>query len=206
MITIPFTVLKDIPIEVKDMTENKKKCIQELGYGTNVKMIQKFDEKVWRTKNYQGYLFNNVIHNGFDSGQLQNDAIKESTYTFYFGGDDAMALCDTSKFPKLRTKYLNYFETIFPNTLKATENHSKENEGFIFMNWPKNPFVKCSYSSFKPGQWTLYGEEMMKPIGNIFFAGEHCSDENQGFMNGAVETSKRAVVMIAKALEKKEKA
>jgi len=200
LITIPFTILKDIPINVNGMTENKKKCIQELGYGTNVKLIQKFDQKVWRDMNYQGYLFNNVIHNGFDSSQLQNNSISQGTYTFYFGGDDAMKLCDKSQLPSLRKKYIEYFDTIFPGAIESTEKHSVENEGFIFMNWPLNPYSKCSYSSFKPGQWSLYSDELLKPIGNIYFAGEHCSDDFQGFMNGAIESSKKSVVLMLKKL------
>lgn len=202
LITIPFSVLKDIPLELKNMTENKKNCIQELGYGTNVKLIQKFDQKVWREKGYQGYLFNNVIHNGFDSSQLQNDSIAQGTYTFYFGGDDAMKLCQKEQLPSLREKYISYFDTIFPGAVAATQHHAKENEGFIFMNWPLNPFAKCSYSSFKPGQWTKYGEEVAKPIDQVYFAGEHCSDDFQGFMNGAIETAKKAVQHITSAISK----
>lgn len=200
LITIPFTILKDIPLELKNITENKKNCIQELGYGTNVKLIQKFDKKVWREKGYQGYLFNNVIHNGFDSSQLQNASISQGTYTFYFGGDDAMKLCQKEQLQSLREKYIGYFDTIFPGAIAATQNHSKENEGFIFMNWPLNPFSKCSYSSFKPGQWTKYGEEVSRPIDNVYFAGEHCSDDFQGFMNGAIETAKKAVQNIASSI------
>jgi monoamine oxidase len=39
-------------------------------------------------------------------------------------------------------------------------------------------------------------------VGNLFFAGEHCSAYFQGFMNGAAETGRMAadaVVKVAKA-------
>jgi monoamine oxidase len=198
--TIPFTVLKNIEIDIKNMTESKKRCIQELGYGTNIKYIQKFNDKPWRNNGYQGFLFNNIIHNGFDSSQLQNDNIKESTYTFYFGGDDAMEFCKKENFESLRTKYLDYFDTVFKG---AKAEVSSEANNYLLLDWPNNPLAKCSYSSFKPGQWTLYGEEVSKPIDNLFFAGEHCSDDFQGFMNGAIQTSKIATASIIKAILKK---
>jgi monoamine oxidase len=199
--TIPFSVLKSIEIDIKNMTKNKKNCIQELGYGTNIKYIQKFNDKPWRQNGYQGYLFNNIIHNGFDSSQLQNDTIKESTYTFYFGGDDAMKFCKKENFESLRTKYLDYFEKVYKGSKAAV---STDLNDYLLLDWPNNPLAKCSYSSFKPGQWTLYGEEVSKPIGNMFFAGEHCSDDFQGFMNGSIQSSKAAVVALAKALSKKQ--
>jgi hypothetical protein len=34
------------------------------------------------------------------------------------------------------------------------------------------------------------------PVGNLYFAGEHCSDDFKGYMNGAVETGKRAAEQI----------
>ncbi|PWS29324.1 hypothetical protein DHW03_05780 [Pedobacter yonginense] len=195
--TIAFSVLKNIEIDIKNMTDTKKSCIQDLGYGTNIKYIQKFNNKPWRQNGYQGYLFNNVIHNGFDSSQLQNDTIKESTYTFYFGGDDAMKFCNKENFESLRTKYLDYFDTVYKG---AKAEASSEANNYLLIDWPNNPLTKCSYSSFKPGQWTRYGAEVSKPIGNLFFAGEHCSDQFQGFMNGSIQTSKIAVTAIIKAI------
>ncbi|CAG0905778.1 unnamed protein product, partial [Darwinula stevensoni] len=53
LMTLPFTLLRSIPLEINEMTENKKKCIQDLGYGTNVKLIQKFDKKTWREQHCQ---------------------------------------------------------------------------------------------------------------------------------------------------------
>jgi monoamine oxidase len=187
--------------DIKNMTENKKSCIQDLGYGTNIKHIQKFNDKPWRQNGYQGYLFNNVIHNGFDSSQLQNETIKESTYTFYFGGDVAMKFCNKENFESLRTKYLDYFKTVYKGSKAMVSTTPAD---FLLLDWTNNPLAKCSYSSLKPGQWMLYGEEVSKPVGNMFFAGEHCSDDFQGFMNGSIQTSKMAIIALAKAISKKQ--
>ena len=71
--------------------------------------------------------------------------------------------------------------------------HSKEKflGKHIFVNWIEFPYVKASYSCYKPGQWTTIAGLEMEAVGNFYFAGEHCSELFQGFMNGAAETGRR---------------
>ena len=59
-------------------------------------------------------------------------------------------------------------------------------------HWPTYPFTKGSYACYRPGQWTgIRGAEAMR-VGNVFFAGEHCSLDYQGYMNGGAETGRKA--------------
>lgn len=39
-------------------------------------------------------------------------------------------------------------------------------------------------------------------MGNLYFAGEHCSTDFQGFMNGGAETGRRAAQVLLVALGK----
>ena len=47
---------------------------------------------------------------------------------------------------------------------------------------------RASYACYKPGQWTTIAGAEGVPVGNLFFAGEHCSYDFQGYMNGAAQT------------------
>ena len=47
------------------------------------------------------------------------------------------------------------------------------------------PVDQGRYSCYKPGQWTTIAGAEGLPVGNLFFAGEHCSYDFQGYMNGA---------------------
>ncbi|HRG36811.1 MAG TPA: FAD-dependent oxidoreductase, partial [Chitinophagales bacterium] len=67
--------------------------------------------------------------------------------------------------------------------------------------WPKSKIVKGSYSAFYPGQWTGVMPYINEPIGNILFAGEHCSDEFQGFMNGGAQTGKDIALQLLKKIK-----
>ena len=68
----------------------------------------------------------------------------------------------------------------------------------VFVNWIQYPYTKGSYSCYKTGQWTTIAGEEIKPNGNVFFAGEHCSRNFQGFMNGGAETGRMAAEEIVK--------
>jgi len=47
-------------------------------------------------------------------------------------------------------------------------------------------------SFYKIGQYANYGTIAAAPQGTVHFAGEHTSINNQGFLDGAVETGARA--------------
>ncbi len=47
---------------------------------------------------------------------------------------------------------------------------------------------RAAYSCYKPGQWTTIAGAEGLPVGNLFFAGEHCSYDFQGYMNGAAQS------------------
>jgi monoamine oxidase len=63
-------------------------------------------------------------------------------------------------------------------------------------HWPAHPLSLGSYACYKVGQWTAFAGEEQKPVGNIFFAGEHCSTEYQGYMNGGAATGREAAEAI----------
>lgn len=59
--------------------------------------------------------------------------------------------------------------------------------------WINNPYSKGSYSCPKPKQYTtIYGVNAEPELGGrLLFAGEHCSENFCGFMNGAIESSQK---------------
>ena len=67
-------------------------------------------------------------------------------------------------------------------------------------HWPTHPFTKAAYSCFKPGQWTTIAGAEGRPVGNLFFAGEHTSYDFQGYMNGGAQSGKDAAEAVIKKL------
>jgi monoamine oxidase len=59
------------------------------------------------------------------------------------------------------------------------------------MPW-KDPNLLGSYSCWKTGQYTAFSGYEGARQGNCHFAGEHCSTNFQGFMEGGAEEGQRA--------------
>jgi len=62
--------------------------------------------------------------------------------------------------------------------------------------WQRDPWVHGAYAIYHPGQWFTIRPLLHQPHGKVLFAGEHLSEDSQGFMDGAVGTGNDA----AKAL------
>lgn len=213
--TIPFTILRGIKLNLKNISVEKRKCIDELGYGNNTKLVLGYEGQPWRSKenNAMGYLFTNDMTNGWDGSVNRTEGNPFGAYVAYFGGKFSQKLCDESfKNPLApanhlwRTKLPDERVKGFVKELDRIFVHSKNKfkDKHVFVNWIEYPYVKASYSCYKTGQWTTIAGLEMQPVGNFYFAGEHCSTDFQGFMNGAAETGRRvAELVFLKAKEQK---
>jgi monoamine oxidase len=186
IITIPFTVLREVDIKVSGMTKEKRQCIDQLGYGTNAKLIMGFNKRIWRESGYNGYLFNETIQNGWDNSRMQNNNTGAGAFTCFVGGKKGLDFCNKQNDLTNKEACLNQLDIIFKN---ARANFSNKSD---YARWPSNPFVKGSYAAYRVGQWTTIQGKEIEAIQNIFFAGEHCSKDYQGYMNGGAETGRRA--------------
>ena len=190
--TIPFSVLRDIDFEVS-LPQWKKNAIDNLGYGTNSKLFLGFSLPIWRSYNHSGYMFSNgEIQTGWDNTQLQNGG--GAGFTVYQGGKKGLAL--GSGTPQSQApKFVSQLEQMWPGCAPAFTGRANR------MHWPEHPFTKGSYACYRPGQYTTIRGAEIKPVGNLFFAGEHCSSYFQGFMNGAAETGRIAAEEVVKAIK-----
>ncbi|MBS1759994.1 MAG: FAD-dependent oxidoreductase [Bacteroidetes bacterium] len=211
--TIPFTVLRKINLKLKNMSTEKRKCIDELGYGNNTKLILGYDSAPWSdSKNKaSGYLFHKDITNGWDGGQTKTEHNTNEAYVCYFGAALSDKLNSEAVKNKLsppnhtwRTELPQKTVAGFVNELDKIFIGSKEKfvGKHVFANWIDFPYTQGSYSCYKLGQWTTISGKEIEPVGNFFFAGEHCSSDFQGFMNGGAETGRRVAEMIAAAVKK----
>jgi monoamine oxidase len=180
IITLPFSVLRDVKTNV-DMSPRKMKCIKELSYGTNSKMFLGMTDRIWREQGFSGYVLSDLVHNGWDSSQMQRDNVGAGGYSVFMGGKMGKDLSESQI-----EGYLNKLNAIYPN-IKEQFNGKKG----IF-NWGNAPYAKGSYACMTVGQMTAFGGEEAKTVGNILFAGEHCSKTSQGYMNGGAETGRIA--------------
>jgi monoamine oxidase len=82
-------------------------------------------------------------------------------------------------------------DTIFPGI--ATQ---RDGAREVRMHWPSQPWAQGSYACFTPGDWTGLRGAMGEPVGQLYFAGEHCALDTQGFMEGGCESGETAATQI----------
>jgi monoamine oxidase len=193
--TLPFSVLKEVDLKVT-LPSWKTAAIQKLGYGTNAKLFLGFSNRVWRQYGHSAYIFSNAdIQTGWDNTQLQEGTA--GGFTVYQGGLKGLQL-GTGTPQSQAPKFVAQLEKMWPGCAKAYTGVAQR------MQWPDYKFTKGSYACYKVGQYTTVRGAEIKPVGNLFFAGEHCSSYFQGFMNGAAETGRMAAEEVVKAVNKKQ--
>lgn len=212
VLTLPFTKLREVEIDLKEMTPNKQKAIAEMGYGQNNKIVLGYKSKAWQEdgNKFQGNLYNKAVTNGLDGSDVKSRETKAANYLLFLGGNESIRLADLAiKDPRAPAhhvwktnlpeneiqKYVDELDIIFPKSKEKYDNKH------VFACWSSYPWINASYTCFKPGQWTEIMPYVDVPIGNVFFAGEHCSIDWQGFMNGGAETGRIAAENIIKKIK-----
>lgn len=183
VMTVPFSVLRDVELKI-DMPDAKRLCINELGYGTNAKVIAGVKSRPWRAAKASGNVFSDLpFQLGWDNSRMQGTG--QGGVTMYSGGAPGVSVGKGTPREQVE-RLLPGYDKVFAGSTDAWDHK-------VFrMHWPSHAFTKGSYACYRPGQWTTIAGHEIEPVGNLLFAGEHCSEDFQGFMQGAAETGRVA--------------
>jgi monoamine oxidase len=191
ILAMPFTKLREVTFSDGLFTPNKIKAINQLGYGSSSKLLIETKSRIWRENKRAGYLFNEDVQNGWDFSQGQKENKGSGGYTVFLGGNAGRSLNEDSV-----NKYIN----VLNNAFTGFKDSYKDK---LVINWAKDDLIGGGYASYKVGQWTSISGEEIKPQGNIFFCGEHCSEDFQGYMNGGAETGRKIAEEVIKKFNPK---
>jgi monoamine oxidase len=201
ILALPFTKLRQVKgIDGLDLGDDKLKCIRELGYGVNAKVLQGTTSRIWRSPesglpapSNGTFLTDLGFQNLWDSSR--NQPGEAGIITNYLGSKpgatDAKSALDAFRadLPKMSPKMA---EAIDPNAV-------------VSWFWEVYPFTLGSYASAKVGQYTTLLEVASEPAldGRLQFAGEHTSSDFLGYMNGGVHSGNRAAAALIEAMAPK---
>jgi monoamine oxidase len=204
IMAIPFSVLRtllksDGAYRAAGFDTIKQTAIQRLGYGKNCKLQLQFDTRYWNRSGPWG-IGNGLTYsdtgyqNTWDVTRAQ-DGTTGILVDYTGGGVPLASFSGDPNDPKVVARFaktfLSQIEPVFPGI-------SKQWNGRATLDVPLNdPFLLGSYSYWKVGQYTLFSgyEGLRQPdihTGKCHFAGEHCSTNFQGFMEGGAEEGARA--------------
>lgn len=193
ILALPFSVLRErVSLRRAAFPAVKMRAITELGMGQNAKLALQFDTRHW-----------NVLGNGGDS---YADTGYQSTWEVtraqpgtrgilvnYTGGSVTRA--QSGRMPgALAQQFLAQVEPVMPGL------SARFTGAVSFDDWPRNPWSLGSYAYYRVGQYQQFGGAEREAVGSCHFAGEHTSQDSQGYLEGAVESGIRAAGEVAAAL------
>src|SRR5712692_573532 len=199
VMAIPFSVLRGLDYSQAQFDSRKQTAITQLGYGKNCKLQLQFNTRYWNQSGPWG-IGNGLTYsdtgyqNTWDVTRAQDG--DTGILVDYTGGGVALAsFAGDPTNPKVvagfAKTFLSQIEPVFPGI-------TQQWNGRATLDVPLNdPFLLGSYSYWKVGQYTSFSgyEGVRQPdlkTGTCHFAGEHCSTNFQGFMEGGAEEGARA--------------
>ena len=192
ILALPLPVLRTIERSFR-FPERKERSIAETGFGNAAKVAMGFSSRPWREQGFQGYTFTDVNDTViWDS--TQGVDIPGGSLTFIGGGKISDEFLNLS-YADITTRWLEGTEIIYPGVRAAYNGRISK------FCWAVNPLAGGSYTCYRKGQWSEFFGVDGEPFGNILFAGEHCSMEFQGYMNGAIESGQQAAKAVVNLMK-----
>ena len=192
VLALPFTMLRTVDTAAMDWPAEKRRAVRELGYGTNAKLFVGTETRPWRAGGHNGECMTDAAFQlCWDNAQLQPGAA--GGMTLFSGGAAGLAVGQGTAEAQI-ARLLPGVEGAFPGIAAAQNGRTGR------FHWPTHPFTRGSYACYRPGQTTAFRDVIGAPVGRVFFAGEHCSADFQGYMNGAAETGRVAADAVLAAV------
>ena len=200
---LPFTALRRADLRGAGLSPRKRRCIDELGMGSNAKVIMQFADGPQAYGGWNGILTTDQPF--FQSWQSSaGQPGRPSIITAYFGGrSGAGRLPGDFGHGPAPTGAVD--DVLHAMQRSGELGISRLRRGFLgrahLDHWVNDPWTHGSYAAFLPGQYTRYVGFVGKPEHGLHFAGEHTEPlADQGYLDGAVRSGRRAAREITRHL------
>src|SRR5437764_5659765 len=198
ILTLPFAVLRTLDYSRAGFDDLKKTAITQLGAGRNAKLQLQFASRYWNTSGPWG------ISNGdsyTDLGYMNTwdvtraQAGATGIMVNYSGGNVAGSFSPPQPYSNASQSqavtnyakaFLKQLEVVFPGITAQWNGKATLSTPFL------DPNLLLAYSYWKVGQYTQFSGYEGAAQGPIHFAGEHCSQDFQGYMEGGASEGVRA--------------
>jgi monoamine oxidase len=199
ILALPFSALRHVEYRRAGFDPLKQIAIEELGYGTISKLFLQFDRPYWYEDGPWPHPDNGFVITDLDMQMLWDTSLGQTgssgLLVDYTSGHRGAAYAppsaysttdDSANVQSYARNCLQQLEYVFPGI-------SAHYTGKAALSYPTgDPYLLGSYSCWRVGQYTHFGGYEGVRQGSVHFAGEHCSVEFQGFMEGAAREGARA--------------
>jgi monoamine oxidase len=183
---LPATVLRRIPI-TPALPQQQHDAIVRLKYGRATKTLLQFSRRFWRIPG-RPRAFGSPLPFGalWEANEEQRGTA--GILTFMSGGSASDATREQ-------------FNRDGPDSLARSLEWLGVNRAELVASrqvpWDDDPWARGGYAFFDPQFDPSLRSWLSRPAGRLFFAGEHTSNQWQGYMNGAIESGRRAAAEVA---------
>ncbi len=186
ILALPATVLRRIPI-TPALPAQQHDAISRLKYGRATKTLMQFTRRFWRIPG-RPRAFGSPLPFGAVWEGNEEQRGHSGILALLAGGSasDATQAIVARDGPRGLTQALDWLGTGRAELITSRQ-----------VVWEQDPHARGGYAFFDPAFDPSLRSWLARPCGRLLFAGEHTSIKWQGYMNGAVESGRRAAFEIA---------
>ena len=203
ILALPFTALREIDLTDAGLSTRKRRAIDELGMGTNAKVLLQLSKDHHSFDGWSGGMdrVDDPMFTTWESSSSDGSATDQmSLITVYSGGRVGAGYDPPQPHgpapERVVDSTLAAIDEVIPGVTAAFNGQA------WLDSWVDDPWARGSYAAYLPGQYSRFAGMIGASEGPIHFAGEHTSSFSQGFLNGAVESGGRAAVEVLDAVQK----
>jgi monoamine oxidase len=187
VLTLPAPLLRRIPI-TPALPAQQHEAISRLAYGRATKTLMQFTRRFWKVPG-RPLAFGSPLPVGavWDGNEEQRG--RAGILSLLAGGSASAAAVDQVAKEGGVAGLARALEWLGARGERVTTWHQ--------VTWEADQWARGGYAYFDPGFPPALRAWLARPCGCVFFAGEHTSFDSQGYMNGAVESGRRAAAEIA---------
>jgi monoamine oxidase len=186
VLSIPATLLRRVPI-TPALPVQQHDAIARLQYGRATKTLLQFSSRFWRIP-ARPRAFGSPLPHGAVWEANEEQRGRTGILSLLAGGAASDATNDiiAKEGPEALARSLEWLGSRRADLVASRH-----------VAWDADPWARGGYAFFDPGFDPTLRAWLARPFGRLFFAGEHTSSGWQGYMNGAVESGRRAAAEVA---------
>ena len=204
ILTLPFAVLRTLDYSGAGFDPLKQTAITQLGAGRNAKLQLQFTSRYWNAQGSNGNVYTDIgLQSGWDVTRGQSGAT--GIFVDYSGGNIAGDFKPSTPYSNAATnqQVVTYAKSVLPILNTVFPGIAKQWNGKATLSTPfLDPNLRLAYSYWRVGQYTAFSGYEGVAQDAIHFAGEHCSQDFQGYMEGAAAEGARAGAEVLAALKR----
>jgi monoamine oxidase len=185
VLALPASLLRRVPI-TPPLPAQQHEAIARLRYGRVTKTLLQFSRRFWRAVGRPRAFGSDLSFGALWDGNEEQRG--RSGMVALMAGGSASDATQTIVARDGVAGLAGALDWLGSSTAKLVASRQ-----FV---WESDPWARGGYAYFDPGFDPALRQWLARPFGRLFFAGEHTSFRWQGYMNGAIESGRRAAAEI----------